>query len=280
MNIYINGCSHTACAIHEIDSRTSWVTQLAIKLKMVKTQVFSNPSFEIFTERGTNTWIDKTQEHIERRLDKNIFTNAIDGKGNDNISFETQQIVDFLIDFDEKVDFAIIQWSGPTRRGVGLLEPREAFFNMPPPNLDKIFWRDYIEMELLSPADFHDREEEFDFQPPHLEPYASYSSLNYIYQTQEFLKSRNINYVMFNYFPIEHTDRFNFLYKKIDKSKFVTFDDSKVPIKHGWLKYIIENNLNEDLAGHPNGDGKEYIASRIFEKIDSLYGWGTKNYLV
>jgi hypothetical protein len=274
MKILINGCSHSTGDYFykehseyksKFDSytflRTTWWNYFHKELGIGDKNVHQIHYFlanhspksvsekEIYSPYGKLDTIESLLKYLPRDVEKYIFDDnflislANDGKGNDTIFLETFDVLRKIEKNKIDLDFVIIQWSSPIRKLVS--DEKNYLFSNPHEN---------YEYGL------------------NFEPAGSLLTLNYMIILQEYLKQKNIKYVFLNYFPLDRMIENSFFYNQLDFSKIVTFHDNHHPIFEGWLSHIISNNFHEDPFGHPNLNGKKYIANRIYNKLKTEYG--------
>lgn len=223
MIIYSNGCSHTADM--GMNYNKVYIDILASEIlseyEIINVQQghynkFKNFSFELL---GDKNYLLKNAEH---------------GKSNDLIFFETFNVVLDSIG-KQKIDFAIIQFSGVNRR----------VHTNPDGNL-----------EHVNPFDNHHWGIKF-------EPFATEQSLHYIIILQELFKKYNINYCFVPYMEFD-SDSLNLSDKldMIDTSKLTT------SLYDGHRNYFRKDGKTCDAPGHPNCIGYYELSKIIISKLN------------
>jgi len=180
------------------------------------------------------------------------------GKGNDYMFMETISTIEQLKDKNEKPELAIIQLSGLNRR-MGI-KPSDK-------NIDDLYNVDGSHIFFATPWDVTDFKE---LAPP---PLGEMTTLFNIYALQEYFKSNSIKYLFLNYFPLTDIIKNQFIYNKINKEHFITFDDSD-DISEGWIDKMKSKEgirFVRDLQGHPSTTGYLYMFHRILCKLNKLY---------
>lgn len=177
---------------------------------------------------------------IDKSIDSALFNDALHGAGNDNIFHTTLERVTKLIGSDLKPDYVFIQWSGPNRRLYCTPQGKKLFVNL----------YDNVEHGVK------------------FEPMGTEHTIHYMFCLQEFLKKHNIEYYFFNYMEIDKSAKNLSIYNKLDMDKFIDFNIGRPVIESSLLKYIKENDMACDPAGHPNDDGNYFIAKKIAKIID------------
>jgi len=153
------------------------------------------------------------------------------GAGNDWIFHQT---IEYL-NGNPKPDWAIIQWSSPNRRLHTDISGKEWYVTI----------QDHKNLY------------------PKFEPMGSLHTLHYMYTLQELLNSRGINWIFWNYFPLDVSATKTRTWDKIEWGKFVNIDRA----------WIIHNGMAWDEFGHPNLKGIEWITHTLTEKMrkDTIY---------
>ena len=233
MIIYTNGCSHT--------DDFPWKERYDVNHKKTyawPVKLMNNLSDDYKYIRNLN----ELNEIKLNNLSQNdvVINDAVSGAGNDHIFHTTLESLGVLSNSSIKVDYVIIQWSGPSRREHTFPNGYGRVFVNPTENLE-----------------YHLK----------FEPMASTHSLHYMYTLQELLKSKGIKYYFFNYIPLDNDIKKLSIYKQMDFNKFINFEVGKETIFYGLVNLIIDKKLNNDLQGHANLDGNTFISSRILEKI-------------
>lgn len=143
-----------------------------------------------------------------------------------------------------KLDFVVVQWSGPSRRlisGAPKIEPQDGIYRFANPH-------EYYEFGL------------------NLEPSGSWITLNNMMILQNYFKDNNINYTFLNYFPLDKSLSNSFAFKELDLSKFLVYKNNH-PIFDGWIDSILKDKLSIDDHGHPNDKLQEMISSMVVDRI-------------
>ena len=217
MIIYSNGCSHTQghCTgktYDDIIAHTIMGSDYMRKI-LLKSQGEVLLDYEaLFTNQA-----------IENK-DKNILLkNAVSGKGNDLIFFETYTFITSLLSRGYKPDYAIVQTSGPSRR------------------YHATNFGDYQE---VNPHDNWDLGLKW-------EPWGTLETMQYVHVLQELFVKNDIPYVFIPYMEWD-TDTFNKSpYKDLlDYTKFTT--DPLLGHRDDFRK---KGTFTCDEAGHPNAYG-------------------------
>jgi len=237
MIILTNGCSHTrgACRNCYEDSYASIVTKSLIGTDYIQVTLreYSINSF-------TFTPIINL---IKENPTKDIHILLADyGKSNELIFFETLNILYQLDKHNIKIDFSIIQWTGPNRRVHSLF--------------DKII--------KVNPYDNYEYGVKF-------EPWASATTLQYILTIQNELEKRNINYCFVPYMEVhsDHNIDFN-LTEFLNLKRFTThpFEGHRNDFRY--------RNLCCDVSGHPSLLGNYVLAGKVLDILgypDSILGF-------
>lgn len=168
-----------------------------------------------------------------------LINEAQNGAGNDYVYHKSLETISKLIQDDKKPDHVIIQWSGPNRRMHCDEEGKPWLVNL----YDHTHY--YIKFE----------------------PMASLHTLHYMFSLQEFLKYYKISYFFIPYFGLDESVKNSSIFKLIDRKRVIDFDMGEAIFSDGAIKYILENNLNRDVQGHPNEKGYEEISKRILLKL-------------
>lgn len=237
MILLTNGCSHTrgACRNCYEDSYSSIVAKslmggdyLQLTLREYEMNSFTFTRF-----------INLIKENPK----KNIHLLLADyGKSNELIFFETLNILHQFDKNNIKVDFSIIQWTGPNRRVHSLF--------------DKIV--------NVNPHDNYDYGVKF-------EPWASTTTLQYMVVIQNELKKRNINYCFVPYMEVYRDSNIDFnLYEFLELEKFTTNP------YEGHRNDFRYRNLCCDVSGHPSLLGNYVLANKVIDILgysESILGF-------
>jgi hypothetical protein len=233
MVVYTNGCSHTDdlpfTERYDVNHRKTY----AWPVKLMDNLSNDYKYIRNLNELNETTIKNLTQTDI-------IISDAVSGAGNDHIFHSTLESLGVLFNLNVKVDYVIIQWSGPSRREHIFPDGTGGVFVNPTENLE-----------------YHLK----------FEPMASTHSLHYMYTLQELFKSKGIKYYFFNYIPLDDDIKKLSIYKQIDFNKFINFEVGKETIFNGLVNLIIDKKFNNDSQGHANPDGNTFISGKILEKI-------------
>lgn len=167
-----------------------------------------------------------------------LLNESSNGAGNDYIFHRSLETITKLINYNIPPDYVIIQWSGPNRRMHYTKDGKFIFVN------------------LNDDSDFGIK----------FEPIASTETLHYMFSLQQFLKSKNIKYLFFNYIGLATHIKHNPIYYHLDFDNIVDFGIDDI-LENGLLEYIKSNNMNCDNPGHPNEIGNHFIANHITHKL-------------
>lgn len=249
MIFYLNGCSHSKHSDKLYNYSAGYYLSKYFNLDNISTMYYYPWIQPITFEK-------KIQKACDEK-DNFVLNTANDGKSNDSIYFESISNILRLIENNCKPDFVTIQWSGPSRRLIMDFESNNELDTLNETNKDM----------FISYCTPHDH---FDLNP-HLEPLGSIQTLFFIYSMQEFLKKNKIKYLFYCYMELSDDIQNQFIFKMIDTTKFVTFDDND-KFYIGWLNKMKENpTAIIDKDGHPSIVGKKYITHRILKKLKDLY---------
>lgn len=249
MKIFINGCSHSAIGDTEIVStknrlvplqslRQSWITKLSADLSI--RNLYSKISSKPFFSKAYDGFRDVLESFLQINSDEFILTLAEDGKGNDSIFMDTMSTLYNFKKLNIKLDFVVVQWSGPSRRLVSGPESQVYQFSTP---------HEYFEYGV------------------NLEPAGSFITINNMMILQNYLKDNNINYTFLNYFPLDKQLIDSYAFKELDLSKFLVYKKNH-PIFDGWIDSIKKDGLSIDKHGHPNEDLQVIISNKVREQIN------------
>lgn len=180
------------------------------------------------------------KDSIQYHKEQNTLYNFSDsGKGNDMIFHETLEFLSKCKDNNIKPDYVFIQWSGPSRYSIQEIHGGIRFNN---PGDTKL--------ELLN-----------------FEPYASRTTLSYIFSLQEILKKQNIEYYFCCYMELDNESKYYSIWNQIDFDKFISFDTKTHPLLEGFRNNMRKYLYVVDGAGHPNYYGHWFLANKFLEKI-------------
>jgi len=230
MIIYSNGCSHTAATI---DYDIYYIDILAKVLN-------DKPSYE---------WINPTEGHYNtfknidfKSLSKNknyLLKHAEHGKSNDLIFFETYNMVIDSVRCNNKIDYAIIQFSGVNRRLQTI------------PDVDK-------DVKLI-----HVNPHDNSHLGVKLEPFASEQSLQYLLILQELFKTHNIPYVFIPYMEFD-----NNVLELTDKLHLIDTTRLTCSLYDGHRTDFRKRGYCRDAAGHPNYRGYYELAMKCLDILN------------
>jgi hypothetical protein len=261
MKILVNGCSHSACARTQIaniknklvllpeSKRPSWVTKLSDDLNLKNLYSMMTPLFNKSSDRFEHD----LKSYLEINSNEFIVTLAEDGKGNDSIFMDTISTLYNFKKLNIKLDFVIVQWSGPSRKLISGVP------KMHPITSAELLIYDGI-YRYANPHEYY----EFGLN---LEPAGSWITLNNMMILQNYLKDNNINYAFLNYFPLDSSLENSFAFKELDLGKFLVYKNNH-PIFDGWIESIKKDNLSIDKDGHPNEELQQIIADKVREQIN------------
>lgn len=259
MRILINGCSHSRLQygvwvdkknkkFHQPNSEygRSWIISLCENLG-INTADSSNNIFSIQTnpiadiDKKTNLPFSTIHEVLKSFKKKEmVLSIATDGKGNDSILMDTLSTLRYCKNNNIKIDYVLVQWSGPSRRLVST---------------------DKEDLIYANPS------ENFEYGV-NFEPSASVITLNYMIILQGYLKENNINYNFLNYFPLDKKiiKLVPKIYRELDLTKFLKYKNHH-PIIGGWIDHIKNDKLAIDNDGHPGLKLQKIIGDMVHKKI-------------
>lgn len=233
MVIISNGCSHTmgGCRNSYDDSYSNIVAKSLINRDV---ETLHSPTHNI-----------EYKEEIEKTLKSdNIHIGLADyGKSNDMIFYETYNILHSFKKKNIKIDFVIVQWSGPNRRlhsthsgGLITVNPHENFrFGI-----------------------------KFD-------PYASLSTIHYMKTLQDYLKTEDISYVFIPYMELDKN-----VFNGSDVANFLDLERFTTHPTDGHRNEFRKNGWVCDEQGHPSLLGNYILTSKcldVFGVGDSIMGF-------
>jgi hypothetical protein len=242
MILYVNGCSHSTgyCKLNPIYSH-GYITAASL---------FGKNNFEVltYTDIQADPFMFSNYQVLDKlENDKHylIFQPNF-GKSNDRILFES---INFLYESNQrniKIDFSIIQWSGPNRTVISK------------PNLHQSC--------TLYNVNAHDNPD----YGLKFEPWASATTIQHMVNLQYLYQKYNIPYVYIPYMEVDKRVWNEYtLSKDLDLTRFTTH-----PIK-GHRNDFRKRCLTCDTHGHPSELGS-YILSSLSLNIlgygDSLIG--------
>lgn len=183
MNIYSNGCSHTAGHLsprgHSHIKFTSY--QIMGDYKLIDVDIpFKSPKFNY-------------NKHFLNNEGNKLFFEASNGKSNDLIFFETYNFINNSLKNNIKIDYVVIQWSGANR----------TFYTLPNGGIDNINLFDNTHLGIK------------------FEPMASLQTIQYMHILQELFDKNNIEYAFIPYMELDSKSFNKFdLSKSLDLSRF------------------------------------------------------------
>ena len=182
-----------------------------------------------------------------------LFNSARYGGGNDTILHNTLEEIEHLISQNQKPDLVIIEWTWPNRRRT-LNEIGEKYYL----NNSKDYL--YIKDNELDTF-MHNNNK---LKP---EPLASEETLHYMFILQEYFIKNNIDYLFFNYIKLDESVKELNIFKKIDLSRFIEFNNINDLLFTGLFDFILKNGLSKDSYAHENDAGHKFIAKEIRNRI-------------
>lgn len=248
-------------AIFKLNHRLliDWAQHFYFYNKLVLEQDTVSYSNHEFQKNPRPSIYQKDYEVLDKIKDTSYILNfGKSGKGNDYMFMETISTIEQLKDENKKPELAIIQLSGMNRR-LGIKPSDE--------NISDLYSVDGSHLFFATPWDVTDFKE---LAPP---PIGEMTTAFNIYALQEYFKSNNIKYLFLNYFPFTDIIKNQFIFNKINKEHFITFDDSD-DVSEGWIdkmKSKKDIQLTRDLQGHPSTTGYLYMFHRILCKLNKLY---------
>lgn len=230
MIIYSNGCSHTQG--HCIQKTYDIIlAEILFKKKSVNKYRFLRSSLEFFKEYESSV-----MDRVVQNLDKDfIYTQAIAGKSNNLIFLETYHFVTNCIKKNIKIDYIIIQTSGPNRR-----------------------------FHSTSSGDYQEVNPHSNWKLGlKFEPWATLETLQWIYLLQKLFLEHEIPYVFVPYMELdEESYNLSPYIDLIDWAKFTTN-----PLFGHRNDFRKRGDYTCDEAGHPNAYGYHYLAKLCLEII-------------
>lgn len=217
MIIYSNGCSHTQghCTGKTYDDI------------IAHTIMGSDYMRKVLLKSSADSLLDYdalfTNQAIENKDNNILLKNAMSGKGNDLIFFETYTFVTSLLNRGYKPDYVIVQTSGPNRR---------------------YHATDFGEYQEVNPHDNWDLGLKW-------EPWGTLETMQYVHVLQELFVSNNIPYVFVPYMEWDMETFNKSPYKDlIDYTKFTVN-----PLEGHRNSFREMGTFTCDEAGHPNAYG-------------------------
>lgn len=187
-----------------------------------------------------NKGIDEIDSVDYNPNQNSVYNFSDSGKGNDMIFYETIEFISKCKLNNIKPDYIFIQWSGPSRIAKQLYDGS---------------------IQLYTPADN-------DVTLLNFEPFASRTTISYIYSLQELLKKENIEYSFCCYMELDMDITQYSVYHNIDLDRFISFDNTTHPIFDGFRNKMRINGFVIDGAGHPNYYGHWFLCNKFLEKIN------------
>lgn len=243
MILYINGCSHSRGACHLNPEYThGYITAASL---------FGKYNFEVLTYDciEPQPTMFSNSENIFDKMEENkhyVIFQPHYGKANDRIFFESSNFLYECIQRNIKIDYSIIQWSGPNRTTISIPTSDEDC------RLQNVNAHDNPELGLK------------------FEPWASATTIQYMTLLQDVYQKHGVSYVYIPYMELDTRvwERYP-LTKNLDITRFTTN-----PIE-GHRNDFRNRALVCDAHGHPSQLGS-YILSSITLDIlgfgDSLIG--------
>ena len=247
MILYSNGCSHTAVkenAAAHIFFDSLWMTKRYHEIGV--SDFYCN---RIRMEEGAkfedskNDW-KKIKSALENKGALH-FHHADHGKNNQRIFIETIDFVSRLINENKKPDFCIIQWSGPNRK---------LDFNY-----ESTYTYDYSEYNDTFTHSVNVNPHDYSDKGLLVEPFASKTTLQYMFMLQNFFVSYDIEYAFIPYMELQKDEFLQAEYNLLDKSKFTT--NPFIGHRNNFRK----RNLVTDFNGHPNLIAGNYLTEKLYE---------------
>ena len=230
MIIYSNGCSHTAGT----EGYDTYYNDIISRV------IFKSSHYEWWnpTEGHYNTFKNTDFSSIDKNLNY-LLKHADHGKSNDLIFFETYNMVLDSIKHGNKIDYAIIQFSGVNRRVQSIPCDKKG-----------------IRLIHINPHDYSDRGIK-------LEPFATEQSLQYLIILQDLFKKHNIEYVFIPYMEFDkETLNLSDKLELVDTSKLT----SNLNIGH--RNDFRSKGYCRDAHGHPNYRGYYELAKRSLKVLN------------
>jgi hypothetical protein len=236
MKLYVNGCSYSAG--HVSESFFNWPKILMYSLVDNFKEILKK---DIISHKNTND---------ENNI---LFNSARYGGGNDTILHTTLEEIEHLISQNQKPDLVIVEWTWPNRKRTLTETGQEYYLNN---SKDYLFIKD----NELDTFMYNNNK----LKP---EPLASEETLHYMFILQEYFIKNNIDYLFFNYIKLDKSVKKLNIFKKIDLSKFIEFNNIDDLLFTGLFEFIIKNGLSKDSYAHENDGGHKFIAKEICNRI-------------
>lgn len=236
MIIYSNGCSHTrgACRMNMDDSYISIIAKSLFRDDYEL--YYGNPNIEYKQSNDNLNFFKKKSVKNNK-----VLVNANFGKSNDLIFFETINTIYECKNKKIKIDYVIIQFSGPNRRA----------HSLPNGNVTNINPHDDFELGIK------------------YEPFASLSTLQYLIILQELFEKEGIEYVFIPYMELDkRTIINNPILQYINNERLTT------SLIIGHRNYFRKKKYVCDYPGHPNLLGNYILADKVLKVL------GLDDYLI
>jgi hypothetical protein len=238
MLVYNNGCSHSrgACKL-----RQDWTHSYITCASLFGKNNFQVLSYDVVQPEPSNfSNYDKIFSKIKQGNNYLAFQPHF-GKSNDRIFFESVNFLYESIQNNIKIDFAIIQWSGPSR----------TFVTVPSKGGG-------VKLVDVNPHDNPGGGLKF-------EPVGSTTTIQYMILLQDLYNKHNIPYVFIPYMEVDReTWKRYTLSKELDLSRFTTH-----PIE-GHRNDFRSKGFTCDTHGHPSQLGSYILSSKTLD----LFGYG------
>jgi len=246
MILYVNGCSHSEGHC-QTDSRKTYSHIVACSLFGKNNfHVLRNNKLETSNPDMFSNFNQVICEPLKSPKENYLIFQAYLGKSNDRIFFESVNFLYECLKYNIKIDFSIVQWSGPNR--TIRTEPIEG---------------NHCNIVDINPHNAEAWELKF-------EPFASIQTMQYMLILQELYEKHNINYCFIPYMELEKKSSIeNFMYHRLNFKKFT------VNPTEGYRNYFRKKGWVCDSQGHPS-DYANYFMSMEALKIlgyeDSIIG--------
>ena len=228
MIIYSNGCSHTTKNHPYFKSYIDLVADV-----LMGTYEEKNLSSNI-------NGVGELHEIIDRLTSDGdlLIRNAHHGKGNDTILFETYNCIKTAVSNNIKIDYAIIQFSGPNRRMH--VEANGEYSHINPFTNYKLGVK--------------------------FEPVATEQSLQYMLILQDLFKSNNIKYCFIPYMEFD-----KLVLRDSNITKLIDNDFVIRGLDVGCRNEFRSNGRTCDAPGHPNTLGYYELAKLVLQNLNKNY---------
>lgn len=221
MIIYSNGCSHSADSGDFDGISYVNITANTIFNQLNYKTINLSPGFHSTTKNFDFDKIDSNCNYL--------FKHADHGKSNDLIFYETYNVISDAIKNNIKIDYAIIQLSGPNRRFA--TTPNGNFLNVNP--------HDNFELGIK------------------FEPIASEQTLQFILILQDLFEKYNIRYCFIPYMEIDKD-----VFLNSNKVNLINLNKFTTKIEEGHRNEFRELGFTRDTQGHPNCYGHYELAKK------------------